>query len=724
LDGNVRIWDGTVDMGAYEYGAPPVRNVTLYGEGTFADIGALPCTLTCTNTYDSLPETGTRTGYTFNGWTNSTGTVVNNGMTFAAAGNATELYVRWTLDIYPITYADTKGATNPNPTFYTITNGIAFLPLTDVPEGWIFDGWSPDSIALGSTDARTVTALWTAIAYPINYVNTKGATNPNPAFYTITNGVTFAALPSVEGYTFTGWDVASIAVGSTGEKTITALWTVNIYTLTFDAQDGEVSPDSITVTYGEVYGELPTPTRGDYTFEGWFTKPDGEGVFITETNTVSTASNHVLYACWTDRDPYLSETDGSAGTPSPYLTTAYSGFVYDADNTVRGTMTLNAKAAVKVDKKTNIATTNWTFSAKAVLQNASVSFSGKFTGVATRFNVTTKNGETLDVTVEGGRFYGEIKGGKVGGTFKVDGAKNIFADKKGVPAMVTLPKLMGLYNVALLGGRLSPAAAAGEDARPPVGFVSLSVGNAGAVKLVGQLSDGTKVSGSAKLLSGLNEDGWYAVALHRPLYSKKGFIGGLLWLDVDDLTKKTIRVDSLYGWFVDWVCEDPKKPNFWRELDVLGGYFGDGKNPVMPPPGLKFSADVPSGLPPPVPGLTGGMWIDTVFPWMMPITYDGLKLSLAKGVTPKIPKGETAYDYTGVNPSLATLSYTAKTGIFKGSFKLYYDGVDPKNGKLQHKTVNVPYTGVMVPDNGVLTGLGTGTATINKVKHGIPVFLE
>jgi len=100
------------------------------------------------------------------------------------------------------------------------------------------------------------------------------------------------------------------------------------------------------------------------------------------------------------------------------------------------------------------------------------------------------------------------------------------------------------------------------------------------------------------------------------------------------------------------------------------------------------------------------------------------KLSLAKGFAPKIPKGETEYDYNVFNPSLATLSYTPKTGIFKGSFKLYYDGIDPKNNKLQHKTIGVSYTGVMVPDGGELRGLGTGSATINKVKHGVPVRLE
>ena len=83
----------------------------------------------------------------------------------------------------------------------------------------------------------------------------------------------------------------------------------------------------------------------------------------------------------------------------------------------------------------------------------------------------------------------------------------------------------------------------------------------------------------------------------------------------------------------------------------------------------------------------------------------------------------TMNDYTGFNPSLATISYTAKTGIFKGSFKLYYDGPNVK-GALQHTTVSVPYTGIMVPGGTALTGYGTGTVTINKQKIGTPVYIS
>ncbi len=45
--------------------------------------------------------------------------------------------------------------------------------------------------------------------------------------------------------------------------------TVNTYTVTFDPRGGNVSPTTKSVTFNSVYGELPTPTKIGYTFDGW-----------------------------------------------------------------------------------------------------------------------------------------------------------------------------------------------------------------------------------------------------------------------------------------------------------------------------------------------------------------------------------------------------------------------------------------------------------------------
>ena len=69
--------------------------------------------------------------------------------------------------------------------------------------------------------------------------------------------------------------------------------------VTFDANGGSVRTSSKTVAYKLTYGDLPTPTRSGYTFDGWYTARNG-GTKITSSTTVSAKSNQTLYAHWTE----------------------------------------------------------------------------------------------------------------------------------------------------------------------------------------------------------------------------------------------------------------------------------------------------------------------------------------------------------------------------------------------------------------------------------------
>ena len=70
--------------------------------------------------------------------------------------------------------------------------------------------------------------------------------------------------------------------------------------LTFEPNGGDVSTTNKTVYYGQDYGELPTPTRENYIFDGWFTSADG-GTYITADTTVTALVNQTLYAHWTPK---------------------------------------------------------------------------------------------------------------------------------------------------------------------------------------------------------------------------------------------------------------------------------------------------------------------------------------------------------------------------------------------------------------------------------------
>lgn len=68
-------------------------------------------------------------------------------------------------------------------------------------------------------------------------------------------------------------------------------------TVFFDANGGEISINNKTVVVGKSYGDLPTPVRSGYGFDGWYTEPSG-GVLINRDTLVFLDMEHTLYAHW------------------------------------------------------------------------------------------------------------------------------------------------------------------------------------------------------------------------------------------------------------------------------------------------------------------------------------------------------------------------------------------------------------------------------------------
>lgn len=67
------------------------------------------------------------------------------------------------------------------------------------------------------------------------------------------------------------------------------------YKITFDPNGGTISPNYIVINQGDEIGELPIPTRGLYTFEGWYTDIQ-TGIKIDETTKPN--GNITYYAKW------------------------------------------------------------------------------------------------------------------------------------------------------------------------------------------------------------------------------------------------------------------------------------------------------------------------------------------------------------------------------------------------------------------------------------------
>lgn len=213
----------------------------------------------------TVDSSTSRTGYNFSGWnTNSsgTGTSYTNGKSYSFSSNVT-LYAIWKAISYNITYNydnASRVSASPSKTSYTIEEAVTPAKPT-MKAGYSFGSWSPTSIAKGSTGAKTFTGSTSINTYTITY-NLNGGTlssNPNPTSYNVeTPTITISGTPtfSQKYYTFNKWSPATIAKGSTGDKTVIA--TKNyigplIDSLTYTTSRTLLSSTNTNYTYTATY---------------------------------------------------------------------------------------------------------------------------------------------------------------------------------------------------------------------------------------------------------------------------------------------------------------------------------------------------------------------------------------------------------------------------------------------------------------------------------------
>ena len=166
---------------------------------------------------------------------------------------------------------------------YTITfdtaGGSEIAPITQdygtavtAPEppakpGYTFMGWNPALPATMPAENMTITAQWTINQYTITF-DTAGGSEIAPITQDYGTPITAPAAPIRTGYTFAGWSPALPATMPAENMTVTAQWRVNRYTITFDTAGGsEIAP--ITQDYGTPITAPADPTRTGYTFVGW-----------------------------------------------------------------------------------------------------------------------------------------------------------------------------------------------------------------------------------------------------------------------------------------------------------------------------------------------------------------------------------------------------------------------------------------------------------------------
>ncbi len=322
-------------------GTPVTVGSRLYYGGSFA----------------SLPGDPALVGHHFLGWYTApdataqkveAGTQINDvnpkGLT------ALTLYARWAPNVYDLIF-ETHGGVLSSGKSVTYGEPVGDLP-TAALTGYDFVAWYDADGKLGVPEGNLITPETIVSTDTLIHVDSQGRESVRtlyawyePIDVTVTFDPAPGALkgdgtmvmtydkplghagafpvPARPGYTLVAWhfdsptgpvlDPAAICK-LLGDTTIYAGYSPNIYVVTLDAAGGDpLALEKVLATYDAPYGDLPTPTRTGYTFQGWF---NAAGEEVTSSTTVQITAPETLTARW-EANTYTVTFDPNGGDALP-----------------------------------------------------------------------------------------------------------------------------------------------------------------------------------------------------------------------------------------------------------------------------------------------------------------------------------------------------------------------------------------------------------------------
>ena len=229
---------------------------------------------------------------------------------------------------YTVSYNANGGSGAPGSQTKTYGSTLTLSSTKPTRTGHTFKNWNTASGGGGtsynpggsytSNSAVTLYAQWTANTYKITYNANGGSGAPAAQTYTYASSGTVnlsSTVPTKTGYTFLGWSTSSTATAasySAGQAwsksnasnyTLYAVWQVNTYTITYNANGGENAPAAQSYTYaasGTITLTAAIPIRDKYEFKGWAESAIATSPTIQPGDSwnKSTTKNVTLYAVW------------------------------------------------------------------------------------------------------------------------------------------------------------------------------------------------------------------------------------------------------------------------------------------------------------------------------------------------------------------------------------------------------------------------------------------
>ena len=225
------------------------------------------------------------------------------------------------------------------------SNKVVAPISSPIKAGYDFVGWynGDTKYTFGSTlsESITLTAKFSnPKTYNISY-DLDGGTATNPATYNVESDAITFNNPVKTGYTFTGWSgtgltgennmTVTIAKGSTGDRTYTAHFSQNSYTVNFDTVGGSSISDKTGVTWTDkVLDGITAPTKDGWEFTGWkcgdvTVNADSKYSDLASNDTVASVT---LVAQWKDITAPIGEISVGTNKWNTFLNTITFGLFF------------------------------------------------------------------------------------------------------------------------------------------------------------------------------------------------------------------------------------------------------------------------------------------------------------------------------------------------------------------------------------------------------------
>ena len=231
----------------------------------------------------TAPEPPVHTGHTFVGWDKD----------FSAVYSDLDVIALYDVAFYTVNFVDWDGTVLKSE---QVEHGHDATPPSDPSrEGYTFMGWDKDYHNI--TSALTINAQYEILTFTVTFLDKDGAAVIDEQTVDYGSAAAAPEPPVHTGFVFTGWDKDFSCV--TSDLTVTALYEVQTFTVTFLDMDGVTVIDEQTVNYGEDAEAPEAPEHEGHVFRGW----DKPFTNVTSDLTVTALYDRLQYTViFLDRD--------------------------------------------------------------------------------------------------------------------------------------------------------------------------------------------------------------------------------------------------------------------------------------------------------------------------------------------------------------------------------------------------------------------------------------